>query len=86
MDQHHHGECATEQAKSTATRFISAAPCGSSPKFITASLDKLKFLCPEALIRAPSAFTLLHSPSGPETAPSRYLDPPDPPPRLTLPA
>ena len=67
-----------------ATRYLSVAPCGGTAKFITASLDKLKFLCPElptlARVKPPVCFTA----SLQETFISRFGEPPDPPPILPL--
>jgi hypothetical protein len=66
----------------TASPYFSTAPCGGSPKFVTASLDKLKFVRADVL----SAITAHYSPQFPsplgETAASRITEPPEPPPKL----
>ncbi len=85
-EKHGDAERVARQDGDHSSRNLYAAPCGSSTKFITASLEKLKFLRPEALLQVPSGDFVSHSPAGPETATSRYAEPPDPPPRLTLPA
>jgi len=82
IDDNHGEERVTRNDVYPASRVLSAAPCGGKTKFITASLEKLKFLCPEfpTLVRIEPSVCFTASLQ--ETFPSRLGDPPDPPPIL----
>lgn len=83
-DRHHDGERVSRHENDPAIPALCAAPCGSSPKFVTASLEKLKFLCIGALLQIPAAYALVLSPAPLETVAGRFSEPPDPPPKLAL--
>ena len=63
---------------------ICAVPCGSDPAVITTSLDNAKFLCASVLLTEPAAFTTEYQHPRSTLFQSRFLEPPDPPPRLSL--
>lgn len=64
--------------------YFSIAPCGGSPKFVTISPDKLKFMPSDILPVLPSACLSRFPSTILETPPSRIGDPPEPPPKLLL--
>lgn len=80
----HDGAHVAGRAESPSLPSLSTAPCGGAPKFITASLDKLKFVRPETFLSTPSGCSSLFTYFLRETAPSRFMEPPDPPPKLTF--
>ena len=84
IDQKQVEEQVTRNDVNPSSRYLSAAPCGGTTKFITASLEKLKFLCPElpTLVRVEPSVCFAASLQ--EAFPSRLGDPPDPPPILPL--
>ncbi len=82
--KHHDEKPAARPVDAPSQRRISAAPCGSHPQFITASLDKIKF------VRCASSAVM------PDVLPSTYplqsrgifqrrsSEPPEPPPKILL--
>jgi hypothetical protein len=80
-DQHHDEESIAQKEKNPPSRYLSAAPCGSSPKFITLSLDKLKFLRTEALPLTPTAYSQSFPSPDRETGHNRFTEPLVPPPK-----
>lgn len=83
-DGGHEEEDVAGRGKGPSSPQLSAAPCGGSTKYITASLDKLKFVRPDALLADHPGCSL--SPFHPftEIASSRFTEPPELPPKAPL--
>jgi len=83
-DQHHDEESIANKEKKPSSRYFSTAPCGGSPKFITASLDKIKFMRQELPKLVPVVLSVCFTASEQETFRNRFGEPPDHPPKLVL--
>jgi len=83
-DGHHEEDHLAAQKGKPALPYLSMAPCGGSPKFITASLDKLKFIRTDVQPSAPAGYTGSFPLPGPESAQSRFREPLVPPPKSSL--
>jgi|GEM_PF-4543727 len=84
MDNDHGGKHAVQHDNNRISPRISAIPCGTGTKFTAAALDKIKFLRVDAYLQVPLFSLLTHTPSSQAAAPSRFSEPPDPPPKLSL--
>jgi len=62
---------------------ISSIPCGSDSRFIAASAENIKFISPSLLCLAPIPTVALHFPNDCKAYLSRYLAPPDQPPKIS---
>lgn len=80
----HHDAHAAQHEEDASTSFLSSAPCGDPVKFVSASLDKLKFMgCASLpLIPANCSSEFPFPPS--ERSSSRFREPPVPPPRIVV--
>ncbi len=56
-------------------------PCGNQPDFVSASLEKIKFLRLEAASEGPYLLWVFNLSESGDTIQTRSNEPPDPPPR-----
>ena len=64
--------------------YLCAAPCGSSPEFISVSLENMKFIRPPLLLPVPSTASFSYLIAQPALPRDCAIDPPDPPPKISL--
>src|SRR6266567_4522263 len=80
----HDEKIAARHDKTPAQRYVCALPCGGHPQFITASLDKIKFIRFAASVVTPAVANASYPPPPRTIFESRSSEPPVPPPEIPL--
>jgi len=78
------GDITVQSREASPIQKISNSPCGSETFSAAISLDKLKFVFPDCFILSSQKPSANSFPILTVEVPERFLEPPDPPPRLSI--